>query len=85
MVTFSTIYLLTLHPNNRIFMKINAKTKYCQTCGIPLDIDYTNLEVNQNVEYCDYCLHHGVKPVSYTHLVVVRHTLVNGITNVCVK
>ena len=22
-------------------MKINAETKYCQTCGIPLDIDYT--------------------------------------------
>ena len=42
-------------------MKINAETKYCQTCGIPLDIDYTNLEANQNVEYCDYCLHNGVK------------------------
>ena len=26
-----------------------------------LDIDYTNLEANQNVEYCDYCLHNGVK------------------------
>lgn len=42
-------------------MKINAETKYCQTCGIPLDIDYTNLKANQNVEYCDYCLHNGVK------------------------
>ena len=42
-------------------MKINAETKYCQTCGIPLDIDYTNLEASQNVEYCDYCLHNGVK------------------------
>ena len=38
-------------------MKINAETKYCQTCGIPLDIDYTNLEANQNVEYCDFCFH----------------------------
>lgn len=61
MVTFSTIYWLTLYLNNKIFMKINAETKYCQTCGIPLDIDYTNLEANQNVEYCDYCLHNGVK------------------------
>ena len=42
-------------------MKTNAETKYCQTCGIPLDIDYTNLEANQNMEYCDYCLHNGVK------------------------
>ena len=42
-------------------MKINTETKYCQTCGIPLDIDYTNLKANQNVEYCDYCLHNGVK------------------------
>lgn len=42
-------------------MKINAKTRYCQTCGIPLDIDYTILEANQNAEYCDYCLQNGVK------------------------
>lgn len=61
MVTFSTVYWLTLYLNNKIFMKINTETKYCQTCGIPLDIDYTNLEANQNVEYCDYCLHNGVK------------------------
>ena len=31
MVTFSTIYWLTLYLNNKIFMKINAETKYCQT------------------------------------------------------
>lgn len=42
-------------------MKINAETKYCQTCGIPLDIDYTNLKEGQNEEYCDYCLKNGVK------------------------
>lgn len=42
-------------------MKINAETKYCQTCGIPLDIDYTILEAGQNTEYCDYCLQNGVK------------------------
>lgn len=42
-------------------MKINTETKYCQTCGIPLDIDYTNLRVDQNEEYCDYCLKNGVK------------------------
>lgn len=69
MVTFSTIYWLTLHPNNRIFMKINAETKYCQTCGIPLDIDYTNLEANQNVEYCDYCLHNGVKLYDFSMVI----------------
>lgn len=37
-------------------MNINSETKYCQTCGIPLDIDYTNLKADQNEEYCDYCL-----------------------------
>ena len=42
-------------------MKINAETKYCQTCGIPLDIDYTILQANQNAEYCGYCLQNGVK------------------------
>ena len=29
-------------------MNINSETKYCQTCGIPLDIDYTNLKADQN-------------------------------------
>ena len=53
-------------------MNINSETKYCQTCGIPLDIDYTNLKVDQNEEYCDYCLKNGVKPVSYTHLDVYK-------------
>lgn len=42
-------------------MNINSETKYCQTCGIPLDIDYTNLKADQNEEYCDYCLKNGVK------------------------
>ena len=42
-------------------MNINAETKYCQTCGIPLDIDYTSLKEGQNEEYCDYCLKNGVK------------------------
>ncbi|WP_418310418.1 GyrI-like domain-containing protein, partial [Odoribacter laneus] len=42
-------------------MRINSETKYCQTCGIPLDIDYTNLKEGQNEEYCDYCLKNGVK------------------------
>lgn len=37
------------------------ETKYCQTCGIPLDMDYTNLRVDQDEEYCDYCLKNGVK------------------------
>lgn len=37
-------------------MNINTETKYCQTCGIPLDIDYASLEEGQNEEYCDYCL-----------------------------
>ena len=42
-------------------MGTDIETKYCQTCGIPLDIDYNNLEVNTSTEYCDYCLKHGVK------------------------
>ncbi len=42
-------------------MKINIETKYCQTCGIPLDVDYANLKENQNEEYCNYCLKNGVK------------------------
>lgn len=42
-------------------MTKDKKTKYCQTCGIPLDIDYDNLGGGTNVEYCDYCLKHGVK------------------------
>lgn len=42
-------------------MKINSETKYCQTCGIPLDIDYASLKEGQNEEYCDYCLKNGVK------------------------
>jgi len=42
-------------------MKINTETKYCQTCGIPLEIDYNNLGLEQNREYCDYCLKNGVK------------------------
>lgn len=42
-------------------MKINAETKYCQTCGIPLEIDYNNLGLEQNKEYCEYCLKNGVK------------------------
>lgn len=42
-------------------MKINNETKYCQTCGIPLDIDYNDPASEQNKEYCDYCLKNGVK------------------------
>ena len=42
-------------------MKINTETAYCQTCGIPLEIDYNNLGLEQNKEYCDYCLKNGVK------------------------
>lgn len=42
-------------------MKINIETKYCQTCGIPLDIEYANLKEGRNKEYCDYCLKNGVK------------------------
>lgn len=42
-------------------MEINTETKYCQTCGIPLEIDYNNLGLEQNKEYCEYCLKNGVK------------------------
>ena len=31
-------------------MKNNTEIKYCQTCGIPLDIDYANLMEGQNEE-----------------------------------
>ena len=71
-------------------MNINSETKYCQTCGIPLDIDYTNLKADQNEEYCDYCLKNGVKlydfsmdyliylwglfPEEYYKEVGIRHT-----------
>ena len=44
----------------------DKKTKYCQTCGIPLDIDYNNLGEDVNVEYCDYCLKHGVKGYDFS-------------------
>ena len=47
--------LVNFALNNKKLMNINSETKYCQTCGIPLDIDYTNLKVDQNEEYCDYC------------------------------
>lgn len=42
-------------------MEINTDIRYCQTCGIPLEIDYNNLDLEQNREYCDYCLKNGVK------------------------
>ena len=42
-------------------MKNNTEIKYCQTCGIPLDIDYASLTGGRNEEYCDYCLKNGVK------------------------
>ena len=42
-------------------MQIDTETTYCQTCGIPLDIDYTVLGADKNAEYCDYCLKNGVK------------------------
>lgn len=42
-------------------MKINSDRKYCQTCGIPLDIDNTIVWTEQNEEYCDYCLKNGIK------------------------
>lgn len=42
-------------------MKNNREIKYCQTCGIPLDIDYDNLMEGQHEEYCSYCLKNGVK------------------------
>ena len=76
--------------NNKKLMNINSETKYCQTCGIPLDIDYTNLKADQNEEYCDYCLKNGVKlydfsmdyliylwglfPEEYYKEVGIRHT-----------
>ena len=53
--------LVNFALNNKKLMNINSETKYCQTCGIPLDIDYTNLKADQNEEYCDYCLKNGVK------------------------
>lgn len=42
-------------------MQIDTETKYCQTCGIPLDIDYTVLGADKNAGYCDYCQKNGVK------------------------
>ncbi len=42
-------------------MKSTPETKYCQTCGIPLDVNYTNPEGDQHVEYCSYCQKNGVK------------------------
>lgn len=42
-------------------MDMNTEAKYCQTCGIPLDIDYSILGTDRNDEYCDYCLKNGVK------------------------
>lgn len=42
-------------------MQTDTEIKYCQTCGIPLNIDYNNLGENISTEYCDYCLKHGVK------------------------
>ena len=47
-------------------MNINTETKYCQTCGKPLDIDYASLEEGQNEEYCDYCLKNGVKSYDFS-------------------
>ena len=40
---------------------MNTETKYCQTCGIPLNIDYNIPMSDRNKEYCDYCLENGVK------------------------
>jgi len=40
---------------------MNSEATYCQTCGIPLEIDYSNLGLEQNKEYCDYCSKNGVK------------------------
>ena len=42
-------------------MKNNSEINYCQTCGIPLEVDYNNLGLEQNKEYCDYCLKNLVK------------------------
>lgn len=47
-------------------MKINTETKYCQTCGIPLEIGSNNLGLEQNKEYCDYCLKNGVKRYDFS-------------------
>lgn len=47
-------------------MQTDTETKYCQTCGIPLDIDYNNLGTNISMEYCDYCLKHGVKGYDFS-------------------
>ena len=47
-------------------MKTNTKSKYCQTCGIPLDIDYDNFGLDTSVEYCDYCLKNGVKGYDFS-------------------
>ena len=47
-------------------MNINTETKYCQTCGIPLDKDYASLEEGQNEEYRDYCLKNGVKSYDFS-------------------
>ena len=82
--------LVNFALNNKKLMSINSETKYCQTCGIPLDIDYTNLKADQNEEYCDYCLKNGVKlydfsmdyliylwglfPEEYYKEVGIRHT-----------
>lgn len=47
-------------------MQTDTEIKYCQTCGIPLDIDYNNLGTNISMEYCDYCLKHGVKGYDFS-------------------
>lgn len=47
-------------------MKNNTEIKYCQTCGIPLDIDYAGLTEGRNEEYCDYCLKNGVKSYDFS-------------------
>lgn len=47
-------------------MEINTETKYCQTCGIPLDIDYTMLGADQHAEYCEYCLQNGVNRYDFS-------------------
>lgn len=47
-------------------MKTNTESKYCQTCGIPLDIDYDNFGLDTSVEYCDYCLKNGVKGYDFS-------------------
>ena len=47
-------------------MQTDTEIKYCQTCGIPLNIDYNNLGENISTEYCDYCLKHGVKGYDFS-------------------